>query len=107
MVAARTRATITFVLPALAPYDPPPILVVQARPGPIAQSRGGSICAPDRRIASDATEPLSSCRRCLPLAIVDSRRAELGEMCVPDDKTKDDPAHNVVSLGTETLFAIA
>ena len=28
-------------------------------------------------------------------------------MCVPDDKKKDDETHNVVSLGTETLFAIA
>jgi hypothetical protein len=28
-------------------------------------------------------------------------------MCVPDDKKKNDEAHNVVSLGTETLFAIA
>jgi hypothetical protein len=28
-------------------------------------------------------------------------------MCLPDDKKKDDKAHNVVHLGTETLFAIA
>ena len=77
--------------------------MLRARPAPARQPDGVQSCA--RRGSQAARRNLCPVPALLTFGGGRGTRAESGrsEMCVP----KDDKTHNVVRLGTETLFAIA